>query len=165
MGKSTVKQMDEDIASELDLELCPFTLTIKHTLKLHRYMRGFIFAYSKDGITYYDEVPLVYEHNGLRIRVPQFAMHPSIRQRIAARHYQRWYMYSYDKVFPLQTAKPSVLEDSYPFKVNDDCLYRTRTAYTEGLMYLRKKPLVACRPIKPGWGVTLRRHQLELDTA
>lgn len=163
MGKSSAIQIDEVIASHLELELCQFQLTIKHTLKLHRHLRGLIFAYCKDGTTYFDTAPLIYECNGLRIRLPKFAMHPSIRKRIAAHQYNRWYVYSAETLYPLQMVKPSVLETTYPFKVNDDVLYRTQIAYNEETMFIRKKPLLAVRPYKPGWGVTLRYPLL--DTA
>ncbi|ARV77203.1 hypothetical protein FDI21_gp032 [Pseudomonas phage Noxifer] len=163
MGKSSANQIDEVIASHLELNLFQFQITIKHTLTLNRILRGLLFAYSKDGVTYYDTVPLITECNGLRIRLPKFAMHPSIRKRIAAHQYQRWYVYDSDTLYPLQMAKPSVLEATYPFKVNDDVLYRTQIAYLEETMFLRKKSLLALRPIKHGWGVTLRVPLL--DTA
>lgn len=156
MGKSSANQIDEVIASHLELTLFQFQLTIKHTLTLNRLLRGFLFAYSKDGVTYYDTVPLITECNGQRIRLPKFAIHPSISKRIAAHQYQRWYVYDSDTLYPLQMAKPSVFETTFPFKVNDDVLYRTQTAYTEETMFIRKKPLLALRPIRPGWGVTLR---------
>ncbi len=163
MGKSSANQIDEVIASHLELTLFKYQLTIKHTLTLHRILRGFIFAYSKDNIVHYDTAPLITECNGQRIRLPKFAIHPAISKRIASHHYHRWYVYDDDTLYPLQMAKPSVFENTFPFKVNDDVLYRTKTAYTEETMFIRKKPLLAHRPPTPGWGVTL--HYPLLETA
>ena len=160
MGKSTVKQIDELMAQELERKLSPFTMTIKHVQKLHRLIRGFVFAYAKDGVTYYDVAELIWECNGKRIRLPKFALHDTIRQRIAKHQYQRWFVYCDDTLYPIQTAKPSVLEESFIFMVNDDVTYRTKTAYIEESLFLRKKALLACRPLKSGWGVTLQKQRL-----
>lgn len=158
MGKSTIKQIDEAMAQELDRKLSEFTVTIKHVQKLYRLIRGFVFAYHKDGEIHYDTVELIWECNGRRIRHPKFVIHPTIQQRIAKHHYQRWFVYCDTTLYPLQTAKPSILEESFIFMVNDDVLYRTKTAYTEETFYIRKKPLLACRPLRSGWGVTLRQN-------
>lgn len=163
MSKSTTKQLDDTLTQVLGLELAPFTLTIKHAQKLSRLIKGFIFAYVKYSEIHYDIVELISECNGHRIRIPKFAIHPDIKQRIAKHQYHRWFAYCNDKLYPLQMAKPSVLEDSFIFKVNDDCLYRTQIAYTEETMFIRKKPLVICRPASPGWGVTLRRKEKLLE--
>jgi hypothetical protein len=160
MGKSLTKQMDELLADDLALDLFQFTVTIKHTLKLTRVITGFVFAYSKDNQIYYDMVPLVYERNGMRIKLPKFAMPPVVKQRIAKHQYQRWYVYSDTVLYPLQTAKPNALEESFIFTVDDNPYYQTQTAYQEETMFLRKKALMHCRPLKPGWGVTLRRKQV-----
>jgi len=157
--------IDEVLASHLELTMFQYMVTIKHTLPLNRHLRGFIFAYCIDGIVHYDQVPLIDECNGLRIRHPKFAMPSAVRKRIAKHQYHRWFMYSDDILYPLQIAKPSTLEDAYLFKVNDDVRYRTQTAYTEDTMFLRKKPLLAMRPFKPGWSVTLRHASPLLQTA
>ncbi|MNC08579.1 hypothetical protein D3C87_1104910 [compost metagenome] len=161
MGKSLTKHMDEVLACDLERELFQYTVTIKHTLKLTRVITGFVFAYTKDNEIYYDMVPLVYERNGMRIKLPKFAMPPVVKQRIAKHQYLRWYVYSNTVLYPLQTAKPSALEESFIFTVDDNPYYQTQTAYQEETMFLRKKPLMHCRPLKPGWGVTLRRLQIQ----
>lgn len=162
MGKNAVKQIDEAMALELGLTLSQFTLTIKHVQQLHRLIRGFVFAYTKDDLVCYDTAILHSECNGKRIRLPKFEMHPTVHKQIAKHHYKRWFVYCDSTLYPVQLAKPSILDDSFLFTITTESLHRSKIAYAKESLFIRKKPLVVCRPVKNGWGCTSMTRRREL---
>lgn len=149
------KQIDNDIGNDLNTTVCDIPMVLKHVNKLSRIVTGFVFAFHKDGLTYYDTVEVIRETNGCRIRIPKLAITKTVHQRIHAHLYQRWYVQCGEQLYPLQMVKPAVLDDSFYFVVSDNPHYRTQTAFTEETLFIRKKALVACRPFKTGWGVLL----------
>lgn len=154
------RQIDLIVAEDMQLDLRDIPVVLKHVHKLHRIVTGFVFAYHKDGLTYYDTVQVLRECNGLRIRIPRFAITSAVKQRIVKHQYQRWYVQCGDALYPLQPAKPVTLFESFYFVVSDDPRYRTQTAFTGETQFIRKKALVACRPVSPGWGVRVQHRKL-----
>lgn len=153
MAKSAVQRLDEQIAQELGLRLSPFVLTIKHGRKLHQVIQGFIFAYTQDDVPMFDEVPVWRSSSGIRHKVTRYISHPRIEQRLIKRHYTRWYIRNDDILFPMQTAKIEDLREHFYFVADDNPLNRTQIVMTEDTQFIRKKPLLGVRQVRPEWGV------------
>src|SRR5690606_33685114 len=114
---------------------------------------GFIFAYIENDCIYYDEVEMISECNGFRLRHPKFLMSLATLERIHKRKYQRWYVKGKNVLYPLQIAKPQTFQDSFYLCIDTDPNRRTKIAFEGETKFIRKKPLVACRKDKPSWGV------------
>lgn len=155
MSKVPTKQVDQELADELGLILSPFVMTLKHIRVLPKVVQGFVFAFQKDGITYYDTVDAWTETLGLRHKTIRFITHPVIELRIRQRQYQRWYVRDSETLYPVQMAKVDALYDTFYFVSDPDPGYRTQQVFTGDTLFIRKKPLMAMRPLHPGWSLYL----------
>lgn len=149
------KRIDYEVSHDTTLTISDIPMVLKHVNKLSRIVDGFVFAFIEGDAVRYDTVKVIREANGRRLKIHKLAIAPIVLERIRKHQYQRWYVRCGNKLHPLQQVKPSVIEESFYFMVSADPRYRTQTAYIGETLFIRKKPLLACRSVRPGWGVTL----------
>ncbi len=155
MVKNTAKKLDEQMAAELDLTLSPFTMVLKHVVRLPNIVEGFIFVMVKDGIISYDRVDKWAEVNGMRLRVPRFKSHSVIEKRLNDKLYRRWYVWGNGILYPLQTSKVEDLKDNFYFKIDSNPHCCTIHIPNIEVDIIRNNPLLFFERAHPGWGVTL----------
>jgi hypothetical protein len=153
MPKSTTKQIDQQVAADLGLQLSPFTMTLKHVKGLTKLVHGFVFAFQHDGLVYYDSVDRWTETLGLRHKISRFVSNPQVEERLAKHQYKCWYVHDGQTLYRIQTAKVECLKDHFYFITDATGRHPTQTAGIEETDFIRKKPLMAMRPFVTGWGV------------
>ena len=152
MSKSKKQELDLAMANELDLELSPFVLVLKHVLQLTTPVGGFAFAHRTEGVIGYDTVDLWRNSLGMRIKPERFLMPSIVRLHLLSKAYQRWYYFDYRYLYPVQPVKASEFLESFWFVEDSDPHYRSSVVCNpEEPFNLRKKPLVACRQKLIDW--------------
>lgn len=146
------KKIDQEVSYDTALDISDIPMVLKHVNKLQQIVKGFVFAYIDKDLTYYDTVEVIRECNGHRLKIPKLLVAPVVLERLKNRVYQRWYVHCGKNLHPLQQAKPNDIMNAFIFLVSDDPRYRTQTAYPGETLFIRKKPLVACRPVRVDWG-------------
>ena len=149
------KRIDAALCDDMGICISDIPMVLKHVSKVSRLVKGFVFAYIENDLIHYDEVELITECNGFRLRHPKFLMSKLTYERLYKRKYQRWYVRGEQTLYPLQISKPQVFEDSFYIAIDDNPNRKTKIAYVGETPFIRKKPLVACRRCVPGWGVLL----------
>jgi len=147
-----MQRQDTLVAADLRLDHSPITMILKHATRFPDKVDGFVFAFEQSGLIHYDIVDVWRSVNGMRVRIPRFRSHPVIEERLRKRQYNRWYVIGNGYLFPVQTAKVDDLKDQFYFLTDSDPTYRTTTILTEECKFLRKKPLLQCRVVRPSWG-------------
>jgi len=150
VSKHTVR-FDQAVAEELGLELSTIVIIIKHASQFPDKVTQFVFAYEQNGLIYYDIADTWHEVNGRRVRNPRFRSHKVIEDKLNKRQYYRWYVVGNGILFPVQQSTVENLRLLFSFLIDDDPRYRTQTAFFGETQFIRKKPLVNCRPAKQAW--------------
>lgn len=155
------KKIDREVSYDTALDISDIPMVLKHVNKLQPIVKGFVFAFIDNGLTYYDTVKVIRECNGHRLRIPKLQATSIVLERLRSRGYQRWYVHCGSNLHPLQQTKPTDMLNAFIFLVSDDPHYRTQTAYLGETLFIRKKPLVACRPVRAVWGDPLTKDVVE----
>lgn len=145
------KKIDQEVSYDTALDISDIPMVLKHVNQLQKIVSGFVFAYIEKDLTYYDTVQVIRECNGRPLKIPKLVAPSIVLERIQQRVYQRWYVRCGDSLHPLQQAKPNDVMNNFIFLVSDDPRYRTQTAFTGETQFIRKKPLLACRPVRVQW--------------
>ncbi len=157
---------DEAIASDLNLTLAAFTVTIKHTSRLPALVKALIFSYERDGLVYYDQVG-TWEHvNGMRKKKRVFTMSKDTYDGLKHRRYNRWYFTDHQQLYPMQMSKLTDLLDHFFILVDETHRPNSHLAYPlQETPFIRKKPLVQVRRMKVTFGEPIPARPLLSDTA
>jgi len=162
MAKSSKKELDVTMACELDKALSPFTLTYKHVKCLNQIGKGFVFAYTRDNVIYYDRAEVVSQVMGLRKKPERILLPEQVRERLINKAYTRWYFEDKDYLYPLQVCKVGTLLEEFWWVNTDSPGFRSHVVALPDTMFLRKKPLVGVRQSKVTWeDVTSKPHILK----
>jgi len=151
MAKSNKAELDQAMADELNLELSPFVITLKHAAQLYSLEGGFFFAYQCSGQIQYDEVPIHTGAQGCRVKPERFLLPRMVDQRLNNSIYSRWYFKDGRYLYPMQKTKVSKLKDLFWFVICDDPHYCSSVICDLQPMYLRKKPLMEMRKDNVTW--------------
>jgi len=151
-----VKHQDEAIAHDLGLTVSNFAVPLKRAASFTALVKQLVFSYSKDELVYYDVATTWTHVNSLRCKRRKFGITPAALKRLHERAYNRWFFHDGTTLVPIQIAKVHELLDYFYFIEDLDPRSYTRLAseLTE-TQFLRKKPLVPCRPMTITWGAPL----------
>lgn len=153
MAKKRVNRVSLALSEELGLLLSPFTLTLKHVVKLHSKVGGFVFVFPTTlGQYQYHSVRVASESGGLPVKPLFFPIPQACVEGLLGNRYCHWFYFDEQYLYPVQRTKPSTLLETFLFKPNGEVPHVDVLLDTpEPEMWLRKKPLLALRPELPSW--------------